>query len=142
MLITKIWEYATRCAQLRLRLDQNEKSLGIYLSGHHLAVIKKLSGSRQSVIKILKSSKPSFFVHCTKMQLITFQNFNIQACFSQFLWFSSLKCWFKGHMISRIHLGLPNLYKLMCFDRNINGNRNVIFLWLFACAMVRETHFR
>ena len=31
-------------------------------------------------------------------------------------------------MISRIHLILPNAYKLMCFDRNINGNRNVKFL--------------
>ena len=33
-------------------------------------------------------------------------------------------------MISRIHLGLPNPYKLMCFDRNINGNRDVKF---FEC---------
>ena len=31
-------------------------------------------------------------------------------------------------MISRIHLILPNAYKLMCFDRNINGNRDVKFL--------------
>ena len=31
-------------------------------------------------------------------------------------------------MISRIHLGLPNAYKLMCFHRNINGNRDVKFL--------------
>ena len=32
----------------------------------------------------------------------------------------------------------------MCFDRNINGNRDVKYLgcdYLFACAMVRETHF-
>ena len=62
------------------------------------------------------------------MQFITFQNFHIQTCFSQFLWFFSLKCWFKGQMISRIHLILPNAYKLMCFDRNINGNRDVKFL--------------
>ena len=33
----------------------------------------------------------SFFIQCTKMQLITLQNFNIQTCFSQFLWFFSLK---------------------------------------------------
>ena len=65
---------------------------------------------------------------CSKMQFITFQNFHIQTWFSQFLWFFSLKCWFKGQMISRIHLILPNAYKLMCFDRNINGNRNVKFL--------------
>ena len=31
----------------------------------------------------------------------------------------------------------------MCFDRNINGNRDIkIFgLWLIACARVHETHF-
>ena len=73
-------------------------------------------------------SKVSFFYQCSKMQFITFQNFHIQTWFSQFLWFFSLKCWFKGQMISRIHLILPNAYKLMCFDRNINGNRNVKFL--------------
>ena len=31
-------------------------------------------------------------------------------------------------MISRIYLSLPNAYKLMYFDRNINGNRDVKFL--------------
>ena len=31
-------------------------------------------------------------------------------------------------MMSEIHLSLPNAYKLMCFDRNINGNRDVKFL--------------
>ena len=72
--------------------------------------------------------KVSFFYQCSKMQFITFQNFHIQTWFSQFLWFFSLKCWFKGQMISRIHLILPNAYKLMCFDRNINGNRDVKFL--------------
>ena len=41
-------------------------------------------------------SKVSFFGECTKMQLITSQNVNIQTCFSQFLWVFSLKCWFKG----------------------------------------------
>jgi hypothetical protein len=35
-------------------------------------------------------SKVSFFVQCTKMQLITLQTFNIQTYFSQFLWFFSL----------------------------------------------------
>ena len=30
--------------------------------------------------------------------------------------------------MSRIHLSLPNAYKLMCFVRNINGNRDVRFL--------------
>ena len=72
--------------------------------------------------------KVSFFVQCTKMQLITLQNFNIKTCFSQFLWFFSLKCCFKCQIISRIHLSLPNAYKLMCFDRNINENRDDKFL--------------
>ena len=40
----------------------------------------------------LPRAKVSFFGECTKMQLITSQNFNIQTCFSQFLWFFSLKC--------------------------------------------------
>jgi hypothetical protein len=31
-------------------------------------------------------------------------------------------------MISRIHLILPKAYKIMCFDKNINGNRDVKFL--------------
>ena len=74
------------------------------------------------------TTKVRFLYQCSKMQLITFQNFHIQTWFSQFLGFFSLKCWFKGQMISRIHLILPNAYKLMCFDRNINGNRNVKFL--------------
>ena len=69
--------------------------------------------------------KVGFFVQCTKMQLITLQNFNNQTCFSLFFWFFSLKCWFKGQIISRIHLSLSNAYKLMCFDRNINGNKDV-----------------
>ena len=30
--------------------------------------------------------------------------------------------------MSRIHLSLHNAYKLMCFDRNINENRDVKFL--------------
>ena len=62
------------------------------------------------------------------MQLITLQTFTIQTCFSQFLWFFSLKCWLKGQIISRINLSLPNAYKLMCFDRNINGNRDIKIL--------------
>ena len=73
-------------------------------------------------------NKVNFFVQSTKMQLITLQNFNIQTCFGQFFWVFSLKCWFKGQMISRTHLSLPNAYKLMCFDRNINGNWDVKFL--------------
>jgi len=73
-------------------------------------------------------TKVFFFHQCSKMQFITFQNFHIQTCFCQFLCFFSLKCWFKGQMMSRIHLSLPNVYKLMYFDRNINGNRDVKFL--------------
>ena len=88
----------------------------------------KLHKFRQS------KSKVSFCVQCTMMQLIqeliTLQNFSVQSCFSQFLWFVSLKCvslkcWFKGQIISKIHLSLPNACKLMCFNRNINRNRAV-----------------
>ena len=61
-----------------------------------------------------KFTKVSFFLQCSKMQIIPLKNFNIQTCFIQFLWFFGLKCWFKGQMISRIHLSLPNAYKLMC----------------------------
>ena len=87
-------------------------------------------------------AKVSFFVQCINKQLITLQNFNIQTCFSQFIWFFSLKFWFKGQIISRIHLILPNAYKLMFFDRNINGNRNVKFLecdYLLVQRCVRLT---
>ena len=62
------------------------------------------------------------------MQLIPLKKFNIQTCFFQFLWFFRLKCWFKGQIISRIHLSLANAFKLLCFDRNINGNRDVKFI--------------
>ena len=86
--------------------------------------------------------KVSFFGLCSKMQIIPIKNLNIKKVVLQFLRFFRLKCWFKGQTISRIHLSLPNAYILMCFDRNINGNRDVKFLvWLFACATVHETHF-
>ena len=63
--------------------------------------------------------------------LILLKKIYIQNCFFQFLWFFRLKCWFKGQIISRIHLSLPNAYKLMCFDKNINGNRRDVkfFEW-------------
>ena len=73
-------------------------------------------------------NKVSFFGLCSKMQIIPIKNLNIKKVVLQFLWFFRLKCWFKGQTISRIHLSLPNAYKLMCFDRNINGNRDVKFL--------------
>ena len=80
------------------------------------------------------------FPQCSKMQIIELKNFNIKTCFIQFLWFFRLKCWFKGQIISRIHLSLPNAYKLMCFDRNINGNRDVKFFehyyWSLQPTMV------
>ena len=71
-----------------------------------------------------KHAKVSFFGQCSKMQIIPIKIFIIETCFIQFLWVFRLKCWFKGQIISRIHLSLPNAYKLMCFDRNINGNRD------------------
>ena len=74
------------------------------------------------------NSKVSFFHQCSKTQIIPIKKFNIQTCFFQFLWFFRLKCWFQGQIIPRIHLILPNAYTQMCFDRNINGNRDVKFL--------------
>ena len=77
------------------------------------------------------------------MQIIPIKILNIKTCFIQFLWCSRLKCWFKGQIISRTQLSLPNAYKVMCFDRNINGNKDVTILevWLMSCVTVRETHF-
>ena len=72
--------------------------------------------------------KVSFLGLCSKMQIIPIKNLNIKKVVPQFLWFFRLKCWFKGQIISRIKLSLTNAYKLMCFDRNINGNRAVKFL--------------
>ena len=73
--------------------------------------------------------KVSFFGLCSKMQIIPIKKLNIKTCFIQFLWFFRVKCWFKGQIISRIHLSLP-YSKLLCFDKNINGNRDVKF---FEC---------
>jgi len=89
------------------------------------------------------SIKVSFFHQCSKMQIIPIKKFYIQTCFFQFLWICRLKCWFKGQVISRIHLSLPNAYTLMCFDRNINGNRDVKFwMGLMVIALMKETYFR
>ena len=76
----------------------------------------------------LQQTKVGDTSQCSKMQIIKLQNLNIKTCFIQFLWFFRLKCWFKGQIISKIHLSLPNAYKLMCFDRNINKNMDVKFL--------------
>ena len=65
-----------------------------------------------------KEVKVSFFGQCSKMQIIPLKKFIIKTCFIQL----------KGQIISKIHLSLPNAYKLMCFDRNVNGNRDVKFL--------------
>ena len=45
----------------------------------------KYEEAREEVCHLNTMSKVSFFVQCTKMQLITLQNFNIHTCFSQFL---------------------------------------------------------
>ena len=72
--------------------------------------------------------KVSFLGLCSKMQIIPIKKLNIKKVVPQFLWFFRLKCWFKGQIISRIHLSLPNAYKPMCFDRNININSHFKFL--------------
>ena len=101
------------------KFDFNVKFLILWV---HIEILRGKNGSKNKL-------KVSFFGECTKMQLITSQNLSIQACFSQFLWFFSLKCWCKGQIISRIHLSLPNAYRLMSVYRNVNGNRNVKLLW-------------
>ena len=68
--------------------------------------------------------KVSFYSQCSKMKLIPIKKYIIKTCFIQFLQFFRLKCRFKGQIIFIIHLSLPNAYKQMCFDRNINGNRD------------------
>ena len=79
-------------------------------------------------LKVVIFCKVSFLGLCSQMQIIPIKILNIKKVVPQFLWFFRLKCWFKGQVISRIHLSLHNAYKLMCFDRNINGNRDVKFL--------------
>ena len=74
---------------------------------------------------ISEGIKISFFDLCSKMQIIPINNFNIKTCFIQFLLFFRLKSCFKGQILSSIYLSLPKAYTLMCFDRNINGNRDV-----------------
>ena len=86
----------------------------------------KVGSTKSENTKFELQVKVSFFLQCSKMKLIPLKNFNIKTCFFQFLWFFRLKCWFKGQIISRIHLSLPNAHKLMCFDRNVDGNRDVI----------------
>jgi hypothetical protein len=75
------------------------------------------------------------------MQLTPLKNFNMKTCFIQFIWFFRLKCWLEGRIISRIYLSLPNnAYKLMCFDRNVNGNRDVQFFeWDYWSLHWRKT---
>ena len=88
---------------------------------------------------------PTWFCH--RFSLI-WRRLENSCCFfevvlANFFDFFSLKCWFKGQIISRIHLSLPNAYILRCFDRNINGNRDVKFFvkWLIVCVTVCETDF-
>ena len=57
------------------------------------------------------------FLQCSKMQLITFQNFHIQTCFSHFLWFFSLMVTAlmeKSHFSVSDFNMLVNLFYLNC----------------------------
>ena len=85
-------------------------------------------------------SKVSFFLQCRKMQLIPLKKFNIETCFFQFLWFFRLKCWFKGQIISRIHLSLPNWCVLIEISMEI-GMLN-FWLPLLVTALTKENYFR
>ena len=120
--------YFSRVTRYCIYFGINFRKLLLTMSQQHVILDSVILLSALHINTKYVSSKVSFFVQCIKKQLITLQNFNSQTCFSQFLWFFSLKFWFKGQIISRIHLILPNAYKLLCFDRNINGNRDVKFL--------------
>ena len=63
------------------KFDFNVKFLILWV---HIEILRGKNGSK-------KKLKVSFFGECTKMQLITSKNFNIQTCFSQLLCFSILK---------------------------------------------------
>ena len=53
----------------------------------------KIVGDVEDLTKTLDDfTKVSFFLQCSKMQLIPLKKFNIQTCFFQFLWFFILKC--------------------------------------------------
>ena len=113
----------------------------VALSAGSLRILSYKQSTHSVVLLYSIYIKVSFFVQCIKKQLITLQNFNTQTCYSQFLWFFSLKFSLKGQIISRIHLILPNAYKLMCFDRNINGNFwSVIFCWGRQILISKMTH--
>ena len=62
-------------------------------SAMHIAQFNELGGFNKSMTGCsnIFYGKVSFLVECTKLQLITSQNLNIQTCFSQFLWFFQLK---------------------------------------------------
>ena len=94
--------------------------------GRNFQILSKNYEAKLRWLKILLWS--TFIIQCIKKRIIILKNFNIQTCFCQFLWVFSLKFWFKGPIISRIHLILPNAWKLMCFVRNINGNSDVKYL--------------
>ena len=71
-------------------------------------------------------AKVSFFGQCSKKQLIPFQSFIIKTCFIQFCWFFRLKCWSDDNQNSL--LSLPNVYKLICFDK-ISMEIEMINFW-------------
>ena len=70
-----------------LQLEQYLKSCIFLLSNKPLS--KHFEMISSTLFQNNDSTKVSFFGQCTKMQLITLQNFDFQTCFSQFLWFFS-----------------------------------------------------
>ena len=65
---------------------------------------------------------------------------NFSYCFIQFLWFFSLKRWFKGQIISRgiskIHFWPAQYIQTHVCDRIINGKKDVkIFFWKLGFSM-------
>ena len=62
----------------------------------------------------ITSVKVSFYFQCIKPQSITLQNFHILTFFG-----------FSAQIISRIHLILPNAYKLMALRQNPSKHKSL-----------------
>ena len=119
---SKVLDYNKMCI-IYASVKQSQESITVQCDviGKAVQMVEFLSPNQHTLHRWWQVvAKVSFFGQCNKMQKIPLKNFNIQTCFIQFLCFFSLKCWFKGQIISRIHLSLPSAYKLMCFGRNIN----------------------
>ena len=100
------WAKRTLWQDVFARSDKNSPKFSFVKITIQLLVSKWQLSLQLDLTRKKVSSKVSFFIQCIKMQLIRLQSFNIQTYFSQFLWFFSLKCWFKGQIISTVPLSI------------------------------------